>query len=186
MGTTISRFARMALSMPGKITTRGPARENMRLAVAELLRYGKSFLPSASFTTYVPPSNYLSEEGQQVVLRTVPTVTTISGLYLPEMGVNALVQEFEEEEDGSISVPRITSGFAMDGYNELVAAHELMLHGVFSHFIHPDDVLDDDGRGSGLDEHVPELHRCPGTDRAGLPRAALVHGDRRRRSGAAL
>lgn len=156
-----------------------PSTENMRLAVAELLRYGKSFLPSASFTTYVPPSNYLSEEGQQVVLRTVPTVTTISGLYLPEEGINALVQEFEEEEDGSISVPRITSGFAMDGYNELVAAHELMLHGVFSHFIHPDDVLDDD-RGADLgwmnmyqsftdaldrvEQAYPELRWCTATE----------------------
>ena len=116
--------------------------ENMAQAVEALVRYGRSFLPQAAFTSYVPPSNYLSVEGQRVLLRTVPELSVISGLYLPEDGVNALVQEFREEDDGSISVPRVTSGFSMDDYVTLVAAGELSLHGVFSHFIHPDDVLD--------------------------------------------
>ena len=116
--------------------------ENMAQAVEALVRYGRSFLPQAAFTSYVPPSNYLSVEGQRVLLRTVPELSVISGLYLPEDGINALVQEFREEADGSISVPRVTSGFSMDDYVTLVAAGELSLHGVFSHFIHPDDVLD--------------------------------------------
>ena len=115
---------------------------NMSEAVKELVRYGRSFLPEAAFTSYVPPSNYLSAEGQRVLLRTVPELSVISGLYLPEDGVNALVQEFREESDGSISVPRITSGFSIDSYIRLVTSGEMMLHGVYSHFIHPDDVLD--------------------------------------------
>lgn len=125
-----------------------PSIQNMRLATAELLRYGQSILPYASFTTYVPPSNYLSQEGQQAVLDAAPDVTTISGLFLPEDGVDALVQEFEETEN-TISVPRISYGFTVDAYNELAIAHELMLQGVFSHFIHPDDVLDIE-RGADL------------------------------------
>ncbi len=44
--------------------------------------------------------------------------------------------------DGAINVPRITSGFETDEYMDFVAAQELLLHGVFSHFIHPDDILD--------------------------------------------
>lgn len=122
--------------------------ENMCLATQELFRYGQSILPYASFTTYVPPSNYLSPMGQQAVQTAVPGITTISGLYLPEEGVNALIQEFEEE-GGAIAVPRISSGFTVDAYNELAIAHELMLQGVFSHFIHPDDVLDIE-RGADL------------------------------------
>jgi hypothetical protein len=114
----------------------------MAAAIAELVRYGSSFLPEAEFTSYVPPSNYLSAEGQRVLLETVPQMRTLSGLYLNEVGVNALVQEFREEADGSTSVPRISSGFSPDEYNQYVIAHELALHGVFSHFIHPDDVLD--------------------------------------------
>lgn len=120
-----------------------PSMENMTMALKELVRYGAKVLPESSFMTYVPPSNYLSELGQATLLAAVPQLRTISGLYLPEAGVNALVQEFQEEADGSISVPRITSGFELSVYSELVSAQELLFHGVFSHFIHPDDVLDE-------------------------------------------
>ena len=119
-----------------------PSAANMSAAIEELYRYGRKILPQVNFATYVPPSNYLSAAGQKTLLQTVPQVRTISGLYLPEAGVDALYQEFCEEADGSISVPRITVGFSPDEYNRLVLAQELLLHGVFSHFIHPDDVLD--------------------------------------------
>lgn len=126
-----------------------PGMDNMSQAIEELVRYGHEFLPNAQFTTYVPPSNYLSDVGQAVLLSTVQELRTISGLYLPENGINSLTQEFREEDDGSISVPRITAGFSIDDYNRLVMAQELGLHGVFSHFVHPDDVLDDE-RGAAL------------------------------------
>ncbi len=126
-----------------------PTTRHMADAVAELRRYGEKLLPGVRFQSYVPPSNYLSADGQRVLLQTVPELRTISGLYLSETGVDALVQEFCEEADGSISVPRVTSGFAMNEYNEFVLANELALHGVVSHFIHPDDVLDDE-RGAAL------------------------------------
>ena len=122
--------------------------ENMQLATKELVRYGKSILPYNSYTTYVPPSNYLSEEGQIAILAAEPGITTISGLFLPEVGTNALTQEFEETAD-YISVPRISSGFSVDAYNDLVISYELLLQGVYSHFIHPDDVLDVE-RGADL------------------------------------
>ncbi len=125
------------------------SREDMAQAITELMRYGNAFLPNAQFSCYVPPSNYLSPEGQDMLMDTVDGLSTISGLYLNEEGVNALVQEFREEADGSISVPRITSGFSPDEYNTLILSQELALHGVLSHFIHPDDVLDDD-RGAAL------------------------------------
>jgi len=119
-----------------------PSPEMMAESIRELDRYGRKFLTGAAFRTYVPPSNYLSDEGKAALLAALPEMRTISGLYLPEEGVNALVQEFCEEKDGTVSVPRITSGFIPDQYNRYVAAQELLLHGVFSHFIHPDDVLD--------------------------------------------
>ena len=163
--------------------------ENMALAVKELVRYGKSFLPDAEFTSYVPPSNYLSEEGQKVLLQTVPSLLAISGLYLPEEGVNALVQEFHENADGSVPVPRITSGFSMGNYEKTVAEGELSLHGIFSHFIHPDDVLDEE-RGALLgweqlyqdfnemlqevNEAFPALRWCTATEAA----AAVQRYDR--------
>ena len=90
----------------------------------------------------MPPSNYLSDEGWKTLIETLPDLRVISGLYLPEDGVQARVQEFCQEADGTVSVPRVTVGFAPDAYERFVLAEEMALHGVFSHFVHPDDVLD--------------------------------------------
>lgn len=162
---------------------------DMEGAVKELVRYGHSFLPDAEFTSYVPPSNYLSDEGQAVLVKTVPTLEAISGVYLPEDGINARVQEYHENPDGTVPVPRITSGFSLGDYVKVVAAGELNLHGVFSHFIHPDDVLDEE-RGALLgwerlrddfeealgeiEEAYPALRWCTATEAA----AAVQRFDR--------
>ncbi len=119
-----------------------PSEQQMADSVRELYRYGSEFLIDTEFKTYVPPSNYLSDTGRKVLLDTLGQLRTISGLYLTETSVNALIQEFREEEDGTISVPRIAAGFAPNEFYRYVSAQELMLHGVVSHFVHPDDVLD--------------------------------------------
>ena len=121
----------------------------MSEGLQELFRYGKTLFLDPRFTTYVPPSNYLCDEGRQAVRETIPQIRVISGLYLREEGVNALIQEFREESDGLISVPRVTSGFIPSDFSRFTMAQELLLHGVFSHFIHPDDLLDE-ARGASL------------------------------------
>lgn len=129
---------------PGVDYNLWPSRENMVEALQELYRYARLLFPEEDFVTYVPPSNYLSPEGQAVLRETLPSVRVISGLYLAEIGNDALVQEFGEEPDGSISVPRLSSGFIPTEYSQMVMASELAFHGVYSHFIHPDDVLDEE------------------------------------------
>lgn len=125
---------------------------SMAASLTELTRYASKFLTNTAYQTYVPPSNYLSDVGKATLLATLPNIRTVSGVYFPEADTNSLVQEFCEEEDGSISVPRISSGFILTGYNHMMLAQEMMLHGVFSHFIHPDDVLDSDrGAAEGWD-----------------------------------
>lgn len=119
-----------------------PSAEAMTASIRELVEYGNSFLPEAEFTSYVPPSNYLSDVGWEALKAGAPDLGVISGLYLPDEETDSLVQEFREEDDGIISVPRISSGFSVNEYTDFVLTQELALHGVFSHFIHPDDVLD--------------------------------------------
>ncbi len=119
-----------------------PSTSAMAQSLSELSRYGKTLFLDAKFTTYVPPSNYLSDIGRQTLIAALPDTRVISGLYLREEGVDALIQEFGEAGDGTVNVPRITSGFDVDGFMGLVLAQELALHGVYSHFIHPDDILD--------------------------------------------
>ncbi|MDD3920960.1 MAG: DUF2194 domain-containing protein, partial [Eubacteriales bacterium] len=126
-----------------------PSTLNMAQSLLELNRYGNTLFINANYQTYVPPSNYLSDEGRKTLLETLPNIRVISGLYLREEGNDALIQEFEEADDGAIDVPRISAGFDMDDYMAFVSAQELVLHGVFSHFIHPDDILDSE-RGAEI------------------------------------
>ena len=61
----------------------------------------------------------------------------------------AFEQEFCCTEGGMIHQPRIVSGGMMDDYMKMVALSELNMHMVFTHFMHPDDLLDED-RGAEL------------------------------------
>ena len=143
-----------------------PSTLNMAKSLLELSRYGKTLFLDAHYQTYVPPSNFLSAIGRKTLLETLPDIKVVAGLYLAETGVDALVQEFDEADDGSVNVPRITSGFEIDDFMKFVTAQELVLHGVYSHFIHPDDVLDSErSRELGwttlyslFREHLTELH----------------------------
>lgn len=119
-----------------------PSSLAMSQSLLELERYGKTLFLNARFSTYVPPSNYLSDLGRQTLIATLPDIRVISGLYIEEAGNDALIQEFCEAPDGIVDEPRITSGFEVDDFTSFVLAQELALHGVLSHFIHPDDILD--------------------------------------------
>ena len=58
-------------------------------------------------------------------------------------------QEFCVSDDGIVELPRIISGAILDPYMRWAAFNELNFQYVNSHFIHPDDVLDED-RGAAL------------------------------------
>jgi len=130
-----------------------PNTENMSLAIGELVRYAKLVFPEVTFTSYVPPSNNLSQQGIGVLRQKVPTLKVLSGVYYDEEGGTGYMTDFEEMENGLINFPRISSEFHMDAYNEVRLFCMLYSKGVFSHFIHPDDVLDVE-RGADLGWNV--------------------------------
>ena len=76
-----------------------------------------------------------------------PEIRTIASNYFT--GEFAYVQEFEVAKDGIVEQPRIISGAIIDNYMKMAALSELNMHFVNSHFIHPDDLLDED-RGAEL------------------------------------
>ena len=119
----------------------------MEKAVDELIRFGKKMFPATELSVYVPPSNVLSEEGRKLLGEKFPEIRSIASNYFP--GEFAYVQEFETAEDGIVEQPRIISGAVIDDYMQMAALSELNMHFVNSHFMHPDDLLDED-RGAAL------------------------------------
>ena len=119
----------------------------MEKAVDELIRFGKKMFPATELSVYVPPSNVLSEEGRKLLGEKFPEIRSIASNYFS--GEFAYVQEFETAEDGIVEQPRIISGAVIDDYMQMAALSELNMHFVNSHFMLPDDLLDED-RGAAL------------------------------------
>ena len=152
----------------------------MKKAVKELVRFGDEIFPSTSMSVYVPPSNVLSAEGRRMLAEDFPQIRTIASNYFT--GEFAYVQEFEVAEDGIVEQPRIISGAIIDSYMKMAALSELNMHFVNSHFIHPDDLLDED-RGAALgweklkgnlsdymdwlDDSAPSLRQLTGSELSG-------------------
>lgn len=127
--------------------------EDMTEAIEELVTYAKTAFPSYTVTSYVPPSNVLSSEGREALKKGWPDLKVISSLY-GEDGENlAYVQEFEIAKDNILEMPRITSGYYDNKYNHWAEANTMTGVGVFSHFVHPDDVISSDrGNDMGWEE----------------------------------
>lgn len=116
--------------------------EDMMASLKELEEFIGTIFPDVTVTTYVPPSNVLSDEGRSMIRDYLPEIKVIASTYFE--GGLAYEQEFEVSQDGIIEFPRVVSGCNLDNFMEMGAFSELNLHYVNSHFMHPDDVLDPD------------------------------------------
>jgi hypothetical protein len=124
------------------------SQEDMIEAIEALDKYAKETFPNTDFTVYVPPSNYLSPEGRDALVKSNIDLSVISGVY--EADHKEYQQDFEIAEDGIKEYPRLTSGMWNDVSTRLQYMCGITMYGAFSHFIHPDDILDEE-RGKGAD-----------------------------------
>jgi hypothetical protein len=153
--------------------------EDLKNSIKELVEFSSALYPTEKFQVYVPPSNIMSETGEKLLLEAAPDIKVIASVYLKADGVESMVQEFTVEENGIIDTPRVVSGCMLDEYAKLTAFSEFNFHYVQSHFVHPDDILDEDrGAKSGWPEMsrqfteylelvknaVPDMRNLSGTD----------------------
>lgn len=154
--------------------------EAMRTTVSELIRFVTELFPEVTEMVYVPPSNVLSAEGRAMLGACFPQIHTIASVYCE--GDFAYTQEYGVAEDGVVEQPRVISGTLLPEDDLLTALSELNMHFVNSHFMHPDDLLDEERRGrytweelrQRLDDYMdwlftaaPPLRSVTGTDFSG-------------------
>lgn len=116
--------------------------ESMEGSVRTALNFIQHTFPNYSIHNYVPPSNVLGDEGREALKNAWPGLKSISAVYSEDATKLSYVQEFEVAEDGIVELPRVTSGFKEDEFMEWAMSNAVSSIGVFSHFIHPDDILD--------------------------------------------
>ncbi|MDT3424718.1 hypothetical protein J2Z22_000230 [Paenibacillus forsythiae] len=145
---------------------------DMTQSVQESVSYAKQGFPEYTLFSYVPPSNVLSPEGREALKAGWKNLSVIASLYPDDATGLSYVQEFELAKDGIMEMPRVTSGYESTPFERWTAASVLTANGIFSHFVHPDDVLDAErnknmnwegmyktysGMMSGLNERYPWL-----------------------------
>lgn len=124
--------------------------EAMIKSFQQLVDFCKELFTDVKMSVYVPPSNLLSLEGKHMLIENFKSIKTLSGIYLPDDTLDfSLLQEFEVDENGIVSQPRIISGCEVDNHMRIAALSELNFHYVNNHFTHPDDALDPE-RGAEL------------------------------------
>lgn len=120
---------------------------DMAAATKEALNFAHEAFPSYSMVSYVPPSNVFSPEGREALKMSWPTLAVIASLY-PEDGSGlAYVQEYSIADDGIVEMPRVTSGYTEGHFGRWLIANAITTHGIFSHFVHPDDAYSKDRSG---------------------------------------
>lgn len=125
------------------------SQEDMEKSIEILIGFIHSVFRNYSLKAYVPPSNILSDMGRSAIIKANEELDVIASVYLSNLEGDTYCQEFEIAPDGIIEFPRISSGYYY-GPDEMWAIYNtLNLYGIFSHFIHPDDILDKD-RSNGL------------------------------------
>jgi len=121
--------------------------DDMEKATEEVIDFLKKAFPNYTPISYVPPSNILSDEGREVLIKAWPDLRVISSLYDTDTLNHSYVQEFEVATDGIMEMPRVTSGYFDKDYTVWLETNIMTTHGIISHFLHPDDLLESDRSG---------------------------------------
>lgn len=131
-----------------------PDEASMAESLVYLDDYIKKVFPSYDIQVYVPPSNVMGEEGRRALKKSFPDLRVIASLYAESESTHEYIQEFSVAEDGIVELPRITSGYSRTDIHDWYITNAITSIGVFSHFVHPDDVLD---KGRSNNKSWPEL-----------------------------
>ncbi|MDW8108780.1 MAG: DUF2194 domain-containing protein [Candidatus Kryptonium sp.] len=116
--------------------------ENMKKALEfaqnKWIEEGLGELP----VTYIPPTNWIDSIGVQAIAQSFPSIKVIAGLYSGYFDVGQS-REFGPEpwNEKLYCIPRVSAGFFIDDYVKALILSEIGMLGVWTHFVHPDDII---------------------------------------------
>lgn len=113
-------------------------------SIKAVLNYTEEIAGENKVISYVAPSNIISEELYLKMQEEIKKIKIYAALYVGDEIV--LDQEFDVLDNGVVNVPRLYSNMELSSDSEYMLINELSYHYVFSHFMHPDDILDEERR----------------------------------------
>ncbi|MBY6036657.1 DUF2194 domain-containing protein [Fictibacillus nanhaiensis] len=120
-------------------------RSEMEASLQEMKKVTDELYPNETIKTYVPPSNVLNETGKEALVKSFPELEVIASLYTGSPEKGTYVQEFgyDQEYKQLYHFPRISSGYHFNKEDQYELVDTVANFGVMSHFVHPDDVIDE-------------------------------------------
>ena len=127
--------------------------EPMRLALATARQRWRLENLAPLPRTYVPPMNHIDSVGVAAVHESFPEVTTIASVYTGDVASGG-GREFGPEPWAPrlYALPRNTSGFLLNDAMRLKMLSVLHTVGGWSHFVHPDELYQNDDREANYRE----------------------------------
>ena len=118
-----------------------PSQQEEEASLSELKRYIADAYPGYKIKAYVPPGNMLGKSGYAAVHNVFPDLEAISSIYYGAPGTGAYYQDFSENPDGTMTLPRGSAGYGGDPDTIYDQINLINYVGVFSHFVQPDEIL---------------------------------------------
>ncbi|WP_196605701.1 DUF2194 domain-containing protein [Pectinatus haikarae] len=116
--------------------------KEMENSLSELKRYIADAFPGYEVHAYIPPSNVFSPEGKAAVKKIFPSIKAYASMYEGNYSAEKVYyQDFKQNEDGTFEFPRLSAGYNPDRSMYYSAINGLNAYGIFSHFVHPDEIF---------------------------------------------
>lgn len=143
----------LLLSTPFEISKGWRTKENMVLALRAAKEEWERTFPYPPFT-YVATSNAISPEGEEALHEVFPSVKVVSTIYNADEDETGKEFTVDPWNDNFFNIPRMSFGYVRtpDMMKEML--NGIGSFGVWTHFIHPDDVYNEE---RGLGKSWPEL-----------------------------
>lgn len=135
--------------------TKWESKDTMRSAVDRVVEAFDYYMPNEQIRSYVPPSNIIGQSGLTVLNEKFEDGLIVAGLYSGDASEGSYIQEFGPDPvyPNLYDFPRVSSGYNETPDDLFVVIDAVANFGIVSHFIHPDDVLDEyrsKGKGWGI------------------------------------
>lgn len=99
--------------------------------------------------TYVPPSNHIDGDGVNFLHQGMPSIKYLCSLYLGNLEDGGAREfDFDPYNKNLFDYPRISSGFYMDTQTKFATESAYLFTGIWTHFVHPDDIYQIDRPGN--------------------------------------
>jgi len=115
--------------------------------------WAQVFPDAESVFSYAAPMNAIDAQGKAALCEVFPSIRVLSTVLddLEEEGASVLEFGTDKDEPRLFSIPRLTSGYVLSQGVKNYLIGGLAVFGVWTHFIHPDDVFDRYGMTMKLD-----------------------------------